>query len=266
MTGIREGSPREGPYAEVKFKCLWDDRFQLCSDLIGTWTISGKVIFRQPAFLYPAAPQLFCTDILDISPLGKPILPRFLSLPWMSRQLAIVTARFSIPGYTQDGSDQSGQPFTKVSITPSAEFITLPDTTYWFADGTPATTPPVGLLIPQIDFCWTRYKLPVIPDVEMTNLAGRVNSDVFYITKTFGAPVGTVLFVPGQVQPDGNVQAMFGFQYGYPFTFTAEYHFLWRSIPWNYSFHPNRTSGFAPVTDGSSNPPFTPMAFTNALP
>jgi hypothetical protein len=264
-TGIREGSPREGPWAEVKFKCLWDDRYQLCSDLLGTWLVGGTVIIRQPAFLYPSAPQMFCTDILDITPLGKPIIPAFLRLPWMSRQLAIITARFSIPGYTQDGSDQSGQPYTKLSLNPSGEFFTLPDTTYWFADGTPCTSN-IGIMIPQIDFCWKRHKLPIVPDVAMASLVGCVNSDAFAITKKFTAAVGTVLFIPGMVEPDGNVQAMFMFEYGYPFTYTAEYHFHWRSIPWNYMFHPNRTSGFQLVTDGNGDPPYTPKTFTNVLP
>ena len=264
-SGIREGCPREGPWAEVKFRCFWDDRFQLCSDLIGTWAVGGSSIIRTPAFEYPAAPQLFCTDILDISPFGKPIIPRFLSLPWVSRQLATVTARFSIPGYTQDGSDQSGQAYTTVSMSTSGEFLTLPNTTYFFGDGTPTMTP-IGLLIPQIDFTWTRHRMPIIPAVQMASLVGCVNSDSFAITRTFTAAPGTVLFMPGNVQPDGNVQAMFQFEFGFPFTYIAEYHWLWRNIPWNYFLHPNRTSGFQVVTDGSGNTPYTPTTFTNALP
>src|SRR5271157_1701147 len=93
-SGIKEGSPRDGPWAEIKFRCLWDDRYQLCSDLLGTWGVSGSAIIRTPAFQYPPSPQLFCTDITDISPMGKPIIPRYLYLPWMARQLATVTARF----------------------------------------------------------------------------------------------------------------------------------------------------------------------------
>lgn len=264
--GIHEGSPKDGPWAEVKFRCLWDDRFQLCSDLIGTWAVAGGTIIRTPAYLYPASPQLFCTDIVDITPFGKPLPSRFVPIrAWIFRQLATVTARFTIPGYTQDGSDQSGQPYTVLSLNTSGEFLTLPDTTYWFADGTPTLTP-IGFLIPQIEYTWTRYRMPIIPDAQMAALCGKVNSDSFKISKTFTADPGTCLFMPGAVRPDGNVQAMFAYEYGFPFTYVAEYKFLWKPIPWNYFLHPNRTTGFAVVTDGSGNTPYASTAFTGALP
>jgi hypothetical protein len=264
-TGIHEGAPREGPWAEVKFRCYWNDRYQLCSDLLGTWIVAGTTVIRTPAFLYPAAPQLFCTDIMDITPMGKPIVPRFLFLPWVSRQLATVTARFTIPGYTQDGSDQSAQAFTRVSMSTTGEFLTLPQTTYRFADSTPTFTP-VGFMIPQITFTWQRFKLPIIPAVAMAAMCGKVNSDSFKLTRDFTAAPGTVLFMPGDVQPDGNVQAMFVFEYGYPFSYTANYIFMWKPIPWNYFLHPDRTSGFQVVTDGSGNPPYQPVPFTNQFP
>lgn len=262
QSGIHEGAPKEGPWAEVKFRCLWDDRFALCTELIGTWTAAGSTVIRTPAFPYPPAPALFCTDITDISPMGKPIIPRYLSLPWVSRQLATVTARFSIPGYTQDGSDQSGRAYTKVSVSTSGEFLTLPNTTYWFADGTPTLTP-VGFLIPQIDFTVSRFKLPFIPDAQMAAMCGKVNNAPFAITRTFTAATGTALFMPGNIQPDGNVQAMFVEEFGYVFSYVAEYHFLWKPVAWNYFLHPDRTTGFAAVTDGNGNSPYASGDFTS---
>jgi len=260
QSGIHEGAPKEGPWAEVKFRCYWDDRFILCTELMGTWTVAGRTVIRTPAFVYPAAPQLFCTDIVDISPMGKPIIPRLLTLPWLSRQLATVTARFSIPGYTQDGSDQSGRAYTEISINTSGEFLTLPNTTYYFADGTPTGTP-IGFMMPQIDFTISRHKMPFIPDAEMALMCGKVNGSPFAISRSFTAETGTALFMPGSVQPDGNVQAFF-YEVGYPFSYVVEYHFLYRPIPWNFYLHPNRTSGFQIVTDGNGAPPYQSGDFT----
>lgn len=263
--GFREGAPRDGPWAEVTFQCLWDDRYQLCLDLIGTWTTNGSFVIRQPAMQYPPAPQMFCTEIVDIQPLGKSIIPRGLGLPWLSRQIAIVTARFTIPLYTQDGSDQSGQAYTTLKASPAAEFLTIPDTTYWFADGTPMTAP-FGIIIAQCEYVWQRHRMPFIPDTEMALLAGKVNSDYFAISRRFVAAPGTVLFMPGTSEPVGNIQSMFIAEYGFMLSYIIEYKFLWRSIPWNYFFHPNRTSGFQAVTDGNGNPPYGAVAFTGALP
>ena len=139
---------------------------------------------------------MFCTDVLSIESLGKPQIPRFLSLPWLTGQLAIVTARFSIPGYTQDGSDQSATPFTKLSCAISGEILTLPNAVYWFADGTPLVDS-FGIVIPQIEYTLTRYKMPYIPDVAIASLLGCVNSDTFAISRTFSAAPGTCLFMGG---------------------------------------------------------------------
>src|SRR5208283_6076359 len=78
-TGVREGIPRDGPWAEVKFKCWWKDRQQLVNDLMGSWIVAtppniavtsiwnggtwagNPLIVRQPPYPYPAAPAMFCT-------------------------------------------------------------------------------------------------------------------------------------------------------------------------------------------------------------
>lgn len=204
-TGVREGVPREGPWAEVKFKCFWRDRQQLVSDLMGTWIVTGPtnttitsiwnggspiippLIIRQPPYQYPPAPALFCTDILDIEQLGKPGFWSWpYSAPWLTGQLAVVTARFSLPGWTPDGSDQSGQPYTRLGVNVSAEFMTFPDTTY-LVNGSIPTFTPVGVVMPSIDFQWIRVRMPYIPDAFMASMAGCVNSDSFAISKTFTA-------------------------------------------------------------------------------
>ena len=108
--------------------------------------------------------------------------------------------------------------------------------------------------------------MPFIPDVVMANYIGTTNSDSFALSKSFNANPATVLFMPGSAQVDGNAQAMFVFEYGFPFTYVVDYKFMWRSIPWNYALHPNRKIGFAIVTDYNGNPPYTPVPFTGVFP
>lgn len=259
--GIKEGGPHDGPWAEVVFQCKWDDHYQLCQDLMGKWVASGNQIVRTPAFQYPYSPNLFCTDITSIEPYGKPWRPLALWPGWVTRKGARVTARFTIPWYTQDGSDQSGQPYTKLSIAPSGEFLTLPYTTYFFAaDGLPTGTP-IGRMIPQAEITYTRYKMPIIPVNQMLSLIGKVNNAPFSIGG-FLCDTGTLVFMPGSCEVDANTTAMFTYLYQYSLSYIVEYKFLFRSIPHNWFLHPNGTTGFALVQDGNGNPPYLPGDFS----
>src|SRR5208282_5186201 len=169
-TGVREGVPSSGPWAEVKFKCYWKDHYQLINDLMGTWVVVGATnqtvtsiwmggsvitpptIIRQPPLPYAPAPAMFCTDVVSVDGLGKPGFWYYpFSFPWLTAQEAVVVARFGIPGWTPDGSDQSGQPYTKLGASVSAEFLTFPDTTY-LINGSIPTGNPQGVIIPSIDF------------------------------------------------------------------------------------------------------------------
>lgn len=287
-TGVREGVPREGPWAEVKFKCYWVDRQQLVNDLLGTWIVSGTLpsssvtsiwnggsaptsptIVRQPPYRYPAAPAMFCTDILSIEPLGKPG-PWGLTLPWLTGEMAVVTARFSLPGWTIDGSDQSGQPYTRLSSAGSAEFLTFPDTTY-LINGSIPTGVAQGIIMPQIDFTWTRVRLPYIPDAFMATYAGCVNSDSFAVSRSFTAAPGTLLFMPGQVSVDGYAQAFSYYEFGFTLSYTVDYHFLYRPLPWNYVCVPQLAGAFGSVFQpvygsATGDTPYPVVAFTGLFP
>jgi hypothetical protein len=232
-----------GPQATVRFKCFWDDRYVFCQQLLGTWQgTPPNTVHRTPPFRYPPSPNLFCMSIDKIEEHGKPFIPFGMVLPWMARKFAIVTATFYVPKYGVDGADA----YSKTTFACSGEFLTLPETTYRFQDGTPTNTP-IGVMIPQLEITVTKYKLPFLPIAAMLALEGRVNAFDFQI-QGVPFPAGTLLFMSGtsdyEIDMLGNV------------AYTQEYKFIAKPIPWNFFLHPNRTSGWRnvfgpPSWDGS---------------
>ena len=275
---LRESATQDGPSIDVTLHCQWSDRYQLCSDLIGMWELGGTLstdpflglsgtpaISRVPAFHWPEAPNLFCTDILDIVPVavGQPY-QAYNGTIMIGGHLAAVTARFSLPPWTQDGSDWGGQPYTIVKPTISGEVMLLPDSTFFFPDGSPTGTP-VGITVPQMEYTWTRVRMPFIPDWVFAAYMGCVNLDSFQLSQTFLAKPGTVLFMPGNPEITGHPQAMFANGFGFPLSYNVEYKFMWRSIPWNNLLPPGGTQ-FQPVKDNNGNPPYKPIQFTSVFP
>lgn len=256
--GIVESNPETGPQATVKFKCLFSDRYALANGLLGLWsgTAPSGVAYTGP-YEYPPSPNLFCTSISSIVGLGKPtviasnFLGQAVGLPWISRKRAIVTANFTRPSYQPATSGG----YFSIQFAGAGEFLTLPDTTYLFADGTPTNTP-IGRLIPEAQITVTRYKMPYLPDFAMSSLIGQLNDTPFQIGNvTYAA--GSLLFMPGNSSTESDTLGNL--------SFTAEYRFMFRPINWNFYLHPNRTTGFALVTDGNGNPVFQSGNF-NTLP
>jgi hypothetical protein len=248
-SGIVEALPREGPTAVVRFKTLWNDHYQFCRDLIGIWTgTAPSNISRVAPFQYPPSPNLICTEIESIVPLGKTIVPAGLSLPWIARKYAVITARFSVPSWSPFGDT----PYYKINFGASGEFLTIPETTYRFNDGTPTNTP-IGILIPQLEITYTRYRVPFPPIVQMMMCEGKVNNGPFNIGG-FVAAAQSLLFMAGHLEVTAD---SFG-----NMSYECEYKFLYKYVPWNWFFHPNRTTGFALVTDGNGNAPYGTADFS----
>lgn len=244
--GIIESNPETGPEARVKFKCLWSDHYRLVQGLLGYQTSAppANIVYTGP-YSYPPSPQLLCTSVERIQGLGK-YLPFFnqnaAGIPWIARKKAIVTAVFRRPQW--QGFNSSG--FFSISLAGGGEFLTIPETTYRFADGTPTNTP-IGIVLPQSEITVTRYRMGFIPDQYIDLLLGKVNNAAFTIGwNTY--PPGTLLFMPGNSQFDADVLGQV--------TYQVEYKFMRRPIEWNKCLHPNRTTGFATVTDGNGAPPY----------
>ena len=252
--GIMESNPASGPEARVKFKCLWSDHYKLAQGLLGYQQSAppSNIIYTGP-YSYPPSPQLICTSIERIQGLGKP-LPFFwqnaAGLPWIAPKRAIVTAVFTRPQW--QGFSASG--FFSISTAGGGEFLTIPETTYRFGDGTPTNTP-IGVLIPQMEITVTRYKMGFIPDAEMVACTGKLNNAPFAIGWNI-YPAGTLLFMPGNSSTEADSLGNIVYQ--------VEYKFMFRPINWNWFFHPNRTTGFALITDGNAgggNPPYGSTSF-----
>lgn len=253
--GITQSYDDQGPQATVKFKTLWADAFQLAKDLLGTSTNVGGTIVRTPPFPYPGNPSLYCRAIPSVRPLGPCIPLTNVGLPWITRKFAITEAVFRQLPFALDGGDTStytAQAYTTVQFGASGEFITLPDSTYRFTDGTPTNTP-IGKMVGQIEINVKRYFMPYLPVSEMASLVGKINNATYRIGNYF-FPVGTLLFLGGpsdfSVDTAGNI------------TQEVEYKFIYRPINWNKYFHPNRTTGWDTVTDGSGNSPYESGTFT----
>lgn len=241
-------SPDQGAQATLKFKCAWSDRYQLIRDLVGTYTgTPPSTVVRVPPFRYPDSSNMFVTSIASVEPFGRPTLWSSVGLGWTTRSKAIVTANFGVPHWDFSGSDA----YTKITFNASGEFLTLPETSLKFSDGTPTNTP-IGILIPQIEITLEKNRLPFLPVYAMAQCVGKVNSGAVTIAGyTFAA--GYLLFAAGQsnyqIDATGNI------------AYSQEYKMTYRAQPWNYYYHPAGT-GFQPVTDLSGDPPYGSVDFS----
>lgn len=257
-SGISEANPETGPQATVRFKCLWNDHYSLVQGLLGLWTGTppSNTVYVGP-YEYPPSPNLFCTSVSSIVGLGKPLviasnfLNQTVGLPWITKQRAIVTAHFTRPQWQPATSGG----YFSIQFSGAGEFLTLPETTYRFGDGTPTNTP-IGVLIPEAQITVTRYRMSFLPDYYMTLLCGQLNNTPFQIGNVTYAQ-GSLLFMPGNSSTESDVLGNL--------SYTAEYRFMFRPVDWNYYLHPNRTTGFAVVTDGNGNSPYQYANF-NVLP
>jgi hypothetical protein len=247
--GISESTDEGGPRAVVRFKCLWDDHYQLVQDLVGAVRRSADTIIRDTPFPYPANSKMYCTGIASVEGHGNGALSRFFPANWLPRRRAVVTANFSVPTFALPGNP--GEAWTTVTFGASAEFLTLPGSTYRFADGTPTNTP-IGKVIPTIEVNVKRHRMPYLPIAQIAATLGTINNAPFQVAG-FPFAAGTLLFVGGPSEIEADTTGTV--------TQTVEYRFLFRPINWNFYLHPNRTTGFAAVTDGSGNSPYLPGDF-----
>lgn len=248
-SGIFEANPENGPMARVRYKVLHENRYTLVQNLLGLWSGSppANIAYSGPCY-YPPSPNLLCTGIESVVPLGRPWPDPTLGLPWIFRRKSIVTAVYTRPAWVPLSSGG----YFSIKFAALADVWTLPGTTYYFSDGTQTGTP-VGVVIGGADITVTRYRMPYIPDQYMIQVNGCVNSAPFQIGyNTY--PAGTLLFLPGESDiesdPLGNI------------TYTVEYKFQYRSVPWNYYLHP-LTGGFEPIFYGSGTSGVQPYAQAN---
>jgi hypothetical protein len=252
-SGIVEGNPDNGPTATVRFKVYWQDRISFVQQLLGFWSGAPptSVSYVGP-YRYPLSMNLLCTSVNSMVPHGKPIYDPAQGKPWLVKTFCIVEATFTRPAW--QGVTSGG--YFSITFGAGGEAFTLPETVYRFGDGTPTATP-LGIIVPQAEITVKRFRMPFIPDQQVaTLLATPLNNAPFQIGNNV-YPAGTLLFSNGDSSTESDVLGNL--------TYTFDYRFLYKSINWNYSFHPDRTTGWASITDGNGNPPFQSGDF-NILP
>jgi hypothetical protein len=239
--GVTEANPETGPMATVKYKVNdANQRYSFAQQLLGYSTGAIPVVTYFGPYAYPPSPNLICTAIPSIESLGKWLPMSWIGAPWFFGKSAIVTAVFTRPQW--QAATSAG--YFSINYQSAGEYLTLPNTTYRFGDGTPTNTP-IGLHVSQQNIIVTRYRMPFLPDAYAMPLLDTLNNAPFTIGwNTY--PAGTLMFggMNNDVTSDplGNI------------IFTVQYLFQYRSINWNWDFHPNRTTGWALVTDGNGAP------------
>ena len=247
-SGVSERINEQGPSATMRFKCLWEERYTLAQGLLGQWTgkAPGSIVYTGP-YQYPFSPNLICTNVSSIEMHGKPIFD-ILGMPWLVKQYAIVTAEFTRPPWS--AAAEGG--YFSISFRGSAQTLDIPETTFRFADGTPTLTP-IGLVVPQAEIAVKRFRMPFIPDAYVAQVLGCVNNAPFTIGYN-PYPAGTLLFAGINTDTEADVLGNI--------TYTVEYIFIFNPVGWQNAIHPNRTTGFAPVTNGNGAPPYAAVDFS----
>lgn len=249
--GIKEAYPESGPTAQVIYNVPWDYHYTFVAGLLGQWTGTppSTFVYTGP-YQYPSSTNLMCTSISSIEPYGKPwvstVLP--IPLPFLPRKWCRITANFTRPPYQPATSGG----YFKITFGASGEFLTIPNTTYQWADGTPTNTP-IGVLLPQVEITVTRYKLPFLPDQVCIPLVGTLNNAAFQIGNNM-YPMGQLMFAVGNSETEADVFGNISYQ--------MEYKFMYRPVDWNWYFKPDRTTGFSLITDGNGNPPYAYSDFS----
>ncbi|OWY59930.1 hypothetical protein B7486_71915, partial [cyanobacterium TDX16] len=139
----------------------------------------------------------------------------------------------------------------------SGEFITFPQSSYRFVDGSGTPTmQPIGRRVPIETIRVRRYRLPYAPQAESAAIVGTINENPYQIGR-YTYPAGTLLYGGCDTTEDFDSLGNYNVE--------AEFKFSYRPINWNFYMHPDGISGYLLVTDDGTlggNPPYEYGDFT----
>jgi hypothetical protein len=252
--GITESNAPGQPTATVKFTCLSSDHYTLIKDLLGFPVAAGLAIIRTYPFQYPPSPNLIATAIESVQFYGAWTPVPGVGLPWLWRKKCKVTCRFELPLWFTNGiGDPSGLPYTTTTFQGSAEFFTIPNTTYTFPSGWP-TGSGIQDRLGKVVVTMKRHMMPYAPVPQCFPILGCVNNAAVALGG-FSCPTGSLLFTGFSATPAADP---LGNLY-----YDVEYVFEFRSRIWNQVLSPDPTEGWAIPLDGSGNPIYTPANFSS---
>lgn len=180
-------------------------------------TPGGGVIERRIPLELPESPDLFARSY-DMTYRGR---NRESNDPtpygWVE-----VRVEFAVPPFNfQD------QEWTSYRSQGAANYITIPNRMFYFADGE-ETHADIGVLVPERDMIYTRHWLPDVTACEdlCTAMQGRINSQPFR-----RCPAGTVLFLADSLATSTGIL-------GGQLASDIQLSFRYRAVPWNFALHP----------------------------
>lgn len=246
----------EGSYEEVepgvvkaqkKYLIAWTDRWQFARDVAGTAQKVGSglgTILRVVPLQYAPNKNLYANG-LSMESTGRSSCDGAGNSIYTH---CVCTVSFSTPVWDYDsGTDNPGQydkPYKTLSISMSADIMTLPSRPWRFdtlsgGQIVPFTTDP-GLVYPKAEITVVSHQLPDIPLDIVFGLVGKLNDATFY-----GCAVGTVLFIGAN---QNRQRSAYGDK-----AWEAEYRFIYRPVDWNKYFSPAPGVGFDFVKDRSTS-------------
>lgn len=235
-------SPRErfteaGFEATRLLKCAWQDRIELCNQLLGSVQGSGPQAMHVTPARYPHFPRAQVRAV-TIEPFDSAVDAHRGNEQVADYQHARLTVQYATGSYDthQVNDDPHGDTYVTESLEPTAEFVTLsPQGLFW--ENVPASSGKVlaedeapGKIIRGMDWIYTRHLLPTVPQAAFS-LIGSVN-DAAVDSRTLGyrfAP-GTLLYNPPTIRRVITAQAAAAWDLTYRFSYRpATWNKVWRT-------------------------------------
>ena len=177
------------------FFVAWADRLRFIGALQGAYTIvNGKARRVSPPATFPDVPFLEATQISS-SGVGTP--DDASTDDSVSFTKAKVTATYTMQEVDEDDSaDEEDETISTQEISFGAEYMTMPNGSYSWAEGTDNLKPllhNIGMPLALIEHQFSRNKLTALPLTAIRACLNKVNDAIF-----LGAPIARVLFVGGR--------------------------------------------------------------------
>jgi hypothetical protein len=250
---IERATLTEGPSADVVFKCDYANRNLVVLGLLGGVVNNAGTITRVPPMAYPPNPNIFCTNIGDITG----IKPFTNELGWIEYQYVKIPAHFSMPTWDVikgvTNPDPSGYTYTTTKFKGNCEIFVPPIGSYYYKTGTfsgkPVETSSVGIVRSHAEIQVTRHQIPFLPVTQLMDNAGSVNYDpIKFGDYTF--PAGCVLYSTWDIEPKADPAGIRLWDIN--LSILANF-----DTPWNKFFDPAGSwSEINTKADGTGDPPF----------
>lgn len=246
VDGLTEGIHEGGPYATKKYLCDWANRYQLANGMLGLVSGTGGAISLFAPQQYPQSLNMWAREVY-IEGAGQPTQgPAQLQFP-----KAVVTVNYGVPKFgilpTPSISIDPSNPiiYATQEIDIGMEQFNIPASAVQVLGPTAPLAKDVPVYFARAEIAITLHRFPWLPAPLIFGLVGNLNS-----AKYLGCDVGKLRFNGGRTHLTASTD---GTQ-----TQDVTLSFSYRNVArWDYTFHPNGTSGWVAVEDRNSNSLYT---------